>query len=72
MSPFVVNQINGPLIDVPRYLQNDHKITNEKEAQDYIERLAKFDQMVASITQKLEADIAQGWIAPKVIFKRCN
>ncbi|MCW8879560.1 MAG: DUF885 domain-containing protein [Kangiellaceae bacterium] len=69
LSPFVVNQINGPLIDVPRYLQNDHRVTNEKEAKDYIERLAKFDQMVASITQKLEADVAQGWIAPKVVLK---
>ena len=67
LSPFVVNQINGPLIDVPRYLQNDHRVSNEKEAQDYIERLAKFDQMVASITQKLESDVAQGWIAPKEI-----
>ncbi len=69
LSPFVVNQINGPLIDIPKVLQNAHKIETEQDALDYISRLAKFDQLLASITQKLEADVAKGWIAPKVILQ---
>jgi uncharacterized protein (DUF885 family) len=27
LSPFIVNQINGPLIDIPRIMQNDQAIT---------------------------------------------
>jgi len=69
LSPFVVNQINGPLIDIPRTMQNDQKIENLKDAQDYIERLGKFDQMIASVSQKLDTDVAKGWIAPKVNLK---
>ncbi|WP_196140866.1 DUF885 family protein [Aliikangiella sp. G2MR2-5] len=68
LSPYVVNQINGPLIDIPRYIQNDHKITSEQDAIDYVERLAKFDQMIASVMQKFDADAAKGWIAPKVVL----
>lgn len=69
LSPFVVNQINGPLIDIPRYMQTDQPLTNEAQAQDYIARLNQFDQLIGSIETKLAADVAQGWIAPKVTLE---
>ena len=53
LSPFIVNQINGPLIDIPRIMQNDEPITSEQEAIDYITRLSKFDKMITSIEEKL-------------------
>jgi len=65
LSPFIVNQINGPLIDIPRIMQNDQPITNEQEALKYIARLGKFDQMIASIEEKLSFDTAQNWLPPK-------
>lgn len=64
LSPFIVNQINGPLIDIPRIMQNDQAITTEQEALDYIARLAQFDKMVASIEEKLAFDSAQNWLPP--------
>ncbi|MEW6981664.1 DUF885 family protein [Colwelliaceae bacterium 6471] len=66
LSPFIVNQINGPLISIPRYMQSDQKINDEKDALDYIARLGKFDQLVASIEAKQAADAEQNWIPPKV------
>ncbi|GAA6172893.1 hypothetical protein NBRC116592_25630 [Colwellia sp. KU-HH00111] len=65
LSPFIVNQINGPLIDIPRIMQNDQAITTEQEALNYIARLEKFDQMIASIEEKLAFDTAQNWLPPK-------
>ncbi len=65
LSPFIVNQINGPLIDIPRIMQNDQPITTEQEALNYIARLDKFDSMIASIEQKLSFDTAQNWLPPK-------
>jgi len=65
LSPFIVNQINGPLIDIPRIMQNDQAITTEQEALDYIARLGKFDTMIASIEEKLAFDAAQNWLPPK-------
>lgn len=65
LSPFIVNQINGPLIDIPRIMQNDQPITTEQEALNYINRLGKFGEMISSIEEKLAYDTAQNWLPPK-------
>ncbi|KGJ87373.1 DUF885 domain-containing protein [Colwellia psychrerythraea] len=66
LSPFIVNQINGPLIDIPRIMQNDQSITSEQEALAYIARLGQFDKLTASIIEKQTFDAAQNWLPPKV------
>ncbi len=69
LSPFIVNQINGPLIDIPRIMQNDQPITNKKQALDYIHRLGQFDKLIASIIEKQAFDAAQNWLPPKVTLQ---
>ena len=69
LSPFIVNQINGPLIDIPRIMQNDQPITTKNEALDYIARLAQFDKLANSIIEKKAADATQNWLPPKVILE---
>ncbi|NVK87417.1 MAG: DUF885 domain-containing protein [Gammaproteobacteria bacterium] len=69
LSPFIVNQINGPLIDTPRTLQSDQAVNNEQQALDYIGRLATFDDFVGSVGEKFAADVKSGWIPPKVVLK---
>lgn len=66
LSPFIVNQINGPLIDIPRIMQNDQAITNESQALDYIARLGQFDRVVSSIIEKQKFDAKQNWLPPAV------
>lgn len=67
-SPFIVSQINGPAIDVPNLLQNNHPIKNEQNAKDYIARMAQFGDMIESVKSKVQADAEKGWIPPKVII----
>lgn len=67
-SPFIVSQINGPAIDVPNLLQNNHPIKNEQNAKDYIARMAQFGDMIESVKSKVRADAEKGWIPPKVII----
>ena len=69
LSPFIVNQINGPLIDIPRVMQNDQPITSEQEALDYIARLAQFDKLASTIIEKQTADAAQNWLPSKVTLQ---
>jgi len=69
LSPFIVNQINGPLIDIPRVMQNDQAITSKQEALDYIARLEQFDKLASSIIAKQAADAAQNWLPPKVTLE---
>ncbi len=70
LSPFVVNQINGPLIDVPNYMVANQKINTVKDAEDYLKRLDGFDAFLQGVMAKLSADTEQGWIAPKVILRK--
>ena len=69
LSPFIVNQINGPLIDIPRIMQNDQPITTEQQALDYIARLGSFDRLANSIIEKQAADAGQNWLPPKVTLQ---
>ncbi|WP_144393130.1 DUF885 domain-containing protein [Pleionea sediminis] len=69
LSPYIINQINGPLLDIPRTIQNDQPITNEQQALDYIARLAQFDQFTQSIVQKFNYDMEKGWIPPKEVLQ---
>jgi len=69
LSAFIVNQINGPLIDIPRIMQNDQAITNESEALDYIARLGQFDRLAISIIEKQAFDAKQDWLPPAVTLK---
>ncbi len=70
LSPFVVNQINGPLIDVPNNIATNQKFNDLKGAEDYLKRLAGFDAFLQGVMAKLSADVEQGWIAPKVIIQK--
>lgn len=71
-SPFIVNQINGPMIDIPNFLINNHAIHSITDAQDYISRLSQFDQMADSVLAKLKADTEKKWIPPKIIIKKAS
>ncbi|MFT5540845.1 MAG: hypothetical protein ACI97K_001282 [Glaciecola sp.] len=67
LSPFVINQINGPIFDAARNLQDGHQINNLKDAQNYLIRLANFDSLLESVKEKYLADADKGWLPPKDI-----
>jgi uncharacterized protein (DUF885 family) len=69
LSPFIINQINGPLISIPRNMQTDQKIENAKDAQDYLARLSQFEQLIDGIAEKFTADSKQNWLPPKVVLQ---
>jgi len=69
-SAFIVNQINGPLIDIPNNLINSHTIKNIDDAKDYLQRLSKFSVTLDSINNKVIEDASQGWVPPKVIVQK--
>ncbi|WP_233009505.1 DUF885 domain-containing protein [Rheinheimera faecalis] len=69
-SAFVVNQINGPTIDMAGALQNSHPISNEQDAKNYLSRLEKFGAALKAVEQRFVSDAATGWIAPKVLLEK--
>ena len=71
-SAFILNQIIGPMIDVPNNLINAHVIKSKQDAVDYLFRLQKFGQMADSILAKAQQDEKAGWIPPKIIITKTH
>lgn len=72
LSPFIINQINGPLIDVPNAMITNQQIKNLSDANDYVARLESFDVFVKNIQDKMSADAQKGWLPPKIILEKAN
>ncbi|MGI2028631.1 DUF885 domain-containing protein [Endozoicomonas acroporae] len=68
--PFIINQINGPLIDIPEALANSFAVTDETDATFYLHRLTSLKHMIASVVKKFENDLKQGWYPPDSILTR--
>lgn len=66
--PYIVSQIAGPLIDIPKILESQQKVTTLAEANDYIKRLEALAIMVEQVAEKVEFDANNGVILPKKLF----
>ncbi len=71
-SAFILNQINGPMIDIPNNLANSHTINGVEDANDYLKRLNQFDDLAKSILEKAKTDEANGWIPPKILIAKTH
>ncbi len=66
--PYIVSQISGPLIEIPALIQEQHRINNTKDADDYIARLNGFAGLIDQVLEKVKADEQAGIILPKKLF----
>lgn len=62
--PYIINQISGPLIDVPKIMQVQQSVSNQQDAEDYLTRLGKFDQLVDQVLAKYSEDQENGIVLP--------
>lgn len=68
--PYIINQISGPLIDVPKVMQEQQAVVTMQDARDYLARLANFDSFVGKVLNKFEEDIKAGVILPKKLHPK--
>ncbi|SFB82362.1 DUF885 domain-containing protein [Pseudoalteromonas denitrificans] len=66
--PYIVNQIAGPLIDIPKLLQDQHNIENKQDVEDYLTRLNGLVDLIAAVKSKVLTDASNGIILPKALF----
>jgi uncharacterized protein (DUF885 family) len=71
-SAFIINQINGPTIDMPGSMVNSHPINNEQDAKNYLARLELFGPALKSISDKFNTDVKSGWIPPRVLLDKAQ
>ena len=68
--PYIINQISGPLIDIPKIMQEQQSVTNLAEAREYLARLSNFDGLVVDVLNKYEDDQRLGIILPKKLHPK--
>ncbi|AZZ97794.1 DUF885 domain-containing protein [Pseudoalteromonas sp. R3] len=66
--PYIVNQLSGPLVDIPNLLKDQHNVENLQDAQNYLTRLEAFATLTDQVRDKLADDAKKGIILPKVLF----
>jgi uncharacterized protein (DUF885 family) len=68
--PYIINQISGPLIDVPKLMQEQQGINSLQDARDYLARLSNFDGFVVNVLNKYEDDQRLGIVLPKKLHPK--
>lgn len=68
-QPFIISQINGPLIDTLYTFTDGKTIASINDANDYISRLQAFAKQIKQVEQVFIKDSQQGWLPPLAIIK---
>ncbi|WOH37896.1 DUF885 domain-containing protein [Thalassotalea fonticola] len=68
-QPFIITQINGPLIDTLYTFTDGKEIASTNDANDYISRLEAFAQQIKQVEQVFIKDSQQGWLPPAAIIR---
>ena len=66
---YPVNQMFGLHSQIPAFLINQHSISNEKEAQDYISRVNGTEKLLNQLVDNLKLREELGIIVPKFVFE---
>jgi uncharacterized protein (DUF885 family) len=69
-GPYVVAQNMGSYLDVPRFLDSQHKVESAADAEAYLSRLSEHARQIDGETARLRADRGKGVIAPAVVLDK--
>jgi len=64
-GPYIVTQISGPHLFLPRLLQTQHAIKTRQDAEDYLSRLNAFGRVFDEVIESIGADAAIGVAPPR-------
>ncbi|MEZ5893960.1 MAG: DUF885 domain-containing protein [Parvularculaceae bacterium] len=65
-----VNQISGPMVDLPQFLTDAHVIKNEKSVKRYISRVKEFGRVIGEVKARVEDDRAHGVVPPDFVIEK--
>jgi uncharacterized protein (DUF885 family) len=69
-TPYVVIQNVGAYLDVPRFLDSDHRIDNAADAEAYIERLQSYAKQLDGEIGRMQAARAAGLVPPAFLIDK--
>jgi uncharacterized protein (DUF885 family) len=69
-GPYVVTQNMGAFVEVPEFLDSQHKIAAAADAEAYLDRLQAYARALDGETARLRHDSAAGVVAPSFILDK--
>ena len=69
-SGYSVNQISGPMVDLPQFLTDQHVVVDEKSASRYLARLQEFARVIAEVKLLVIDDRDHGVVPPDFIVEK--
>jgi uncharacterized protein (DUF885 family) len=68
--PYVITQLYGAYIQIPNFLDVQHKIETEADAQAYLDRLDAFPRLIDQEVALARADAAAGIVPPDFVLDK--
>ncbi|MCY7293823.1 DUF885 domain-containing protein [Alteromonas sp. a30] len=68
--PYIINQISGPLIDIPKLMQVQQSVTSKEEIHAYLTRLKTMNVFVSQVVDKYREDMKNGVVLPKKLHPK--
>ena len=69
-TPYVVIQNVGAYLDIPRFLDSDHRIENATDAEAYLARLQSYAKQLDGELGRMRAARAQGLVPPAFLIDK--
>lgn len=69
-TPYVVIQNVGAYLDIPRFLDSDHRIENASDAEAYLARLQAYAKNLDGERGRIEAARAMGMVPPRFLIDK--
>jgi uncharacterized protein (DUF885 family) len=69
-TPYVVIQNVGAYLDVPRFLDSDHRIESAADAEAYLERLQAYGRQLDGELGRMQAARASGLVPPAFLLEK--
>jgi uncharacterized protein (DUF885 family) len=66
--PYVVSQIDGAYVEIPDFLDSQHQVKNEQDAQDFLARVKAFATVLDQETARIRADAEKGIVPPDFVI----
>ena len=67
-APYVITQLTGPYRSVPDFLDSQHPVENQFDAEAYLSRLSQFPRALDESLGRQQEDAARGVFAPDYIL----
>ena len=69
---YLVNQISGPMVNLPQFLTDRHSIKDEKSFERYLGRLKEFSRVISEVKVRVMDDRDNGVMPPDFIIEKAS